>query len=93
MFQKISTLRKRRVKKQRDSPEEGHFLSFNGQEIISWKATVELINRCIRWEWKRRRRQGGLEKGNFEKRSTHTGRELSEHQLNALQTPADSLGG
>lgn len=23
----------------------------------------------------------------------HTGRELFEHQLNALQTPADSLGG
>lgn len=37
-------------KKQRDSPEEEHFLSFNGQKIISWKATVELINRCTRWE-------------------------------------------
>lgn len=36
--------------KQRDSPEEEHFLSFNGQEIISWKATVELINRSTRWE-------------------------------------------
>ena len=37
-------------KKQRDSPEEEHFLSFNGQEIISGKVTVELINRCTHWE-------------------------------------------